>query len=117
MHAIMHHASLPPPDPSAPGMFRCAAPGFIAGFLREAGLRDTVEKEVTGKVSFDSPSHYWAMMMEVAAPVVSAMSKLDEATRDKIKARCLCPAASSAPDDGRVTLLRLQRPRYFRAAK
>jgi ubiquinone/menaquinone biosynthesis C-methylase UbiE len=100
MHTIMHHASLPPPDPAAPGMFRCAAPGFIAGLFREAGLRDTVEKEITGKVSFDSPSHYWSMMMEVAAPVVSAMSKLDEATREKIKADVF---AQLRQPDGRVT--------------
>lgn len=83
--SIQRHATLPPPVPGAPGMFRCAAPGLIAGLLRDAGLQDVTEKEIHGKVNYESPDHYWSMMMEVAAPVVAAMSKLDEPTRMKIK--------------------------------
>jgi ubiquinone/menaquinone biosynthesis C-methylase UbiE len=86
MHPIMHHGSLPAPDPLAPGMFRCAAPGMIAGLLREAGLQDVTDREIFGQVTFDHPEQYWSMMMEVAAPVVAAMSKLDESTRAVIKA-------------------------------
>jgi SAM-dependent methyltransferase len=89
MGAIDRHAPLPPPVPGAPGMFRCAAPGMIAGLLRTAGLDQVTEKEIFGQVTYESPDQYWGMMMEVAAPVVNAMSKVDEPTRARIKADVL----------------------------
>jgi ubiquinone/menaquinone biosynthesis C-methylase UbiE len=85
MGAIERHATLPAPVPGAPGMFRCAAPGLIAGLLREAGLDQVTENEIHGQVTYDSPDQYWTMMMDVAAPVVAAMSKVDESARTRIK--------------------------------
>lgn len=86
MGAISRHVTLPAPVPGAPGMFRCAAPGLPAGLLREAGLGRVTEKEISGQVVFESLEQYWTMMMEVAAPVVAALSKVDEPTRARIKA-------------------------------
>lgn len=85
MGAIQPHVALPPPMPGAPGIFRCAAPGLIAGFFREAGLIQITEQEITGQVTFESADQYWTMMLEVAAPVVTSMSKADEPTRARIK--------------------------------
>lgn len=85
MAAIQRQAAPPPPVPGAPGMFRCAALGLVAGLLRDAGLRNVTEKEIVGKVAYESADQYWTMMMEVAAPVVAAMSKVDESTRARIK--------------------------------
>jgi ubiquinone/menaquinone biosynthesis C-methylase UbiE len=101
MGAIDRHAPQPPPVPGAPGMFRCAAPGLIAGLLREAGLGQVTEKEILEQVTYESPEQYWTMMMEVAAPVVAAMSKVDEPTRARIKADVL---AALARPGGSVTL-------------
>jgi ubiquinone/menaquinone biosynthesis C-methylase UbiE len=86
MGAIQRHTAVPPPVAGAPGMFRCAAPDLIAGFLRSAGLVRVTEKEIVEKVSYESADQYWTMMMEVAAPVVAIMSKSEEQTRVKIKA-------------------------------
>lgn len=86
MGAIQRHVTLPPPVPGAPGMFRCAAPGLIAGFLREAGLVGITEKDLPGQLAYESAEQYWTMMMEVAAPVVAAMSQADEPARANIKA-------------------------------
>ena len=86
MGAIQRHVSLPPPVPGAPGMFRCAAPGMIAGFLREAGLVGITEKDLPGQLAYESADQYWTMMMEVAAPVVAAMNQADEPARARIKA-------------------------------
>ncbi len=101
MGAIDRSAPLPPPVPGAPGMFRCAAPGLIAGLLRAAGLGQVTEKEIPGKVAYESPEQYWTMMMEVAAPVVAAMSKVDEPTRARIKADVLAALPRSG---GGITL-------------
>ncbi len=86
MGAIQRHVSLPPPVPGAPGMFRCAAPGMIAGFLREAGLVGITEKDIPGRLTYESADQYWTMMMDVAAPVVAAMSQADEPARARIQA-------------------------------
>ncbi|HZZ20932.1 MAG TPA: methyltransferase domain-containing protein [Opitutaceae bacterium] len=86
MAAVHHNIAMPAPAPGAPGMFRCAAPGLIAGFFGDAGMVGVSERMVTGKVTYESADHYWNMMMEVAAPAVAAMSGADEAARARVKA-------------------------------
>lgn len=85
MAAIHRHVSLPDPVPGAPGMFRCAPKGLIAGLLGDAGLSRVKEKEIAGQVVYDSADQYWTMMMEVAAPVVAAMTGADESIRARVK--------------------------------
>jgi ubiquinone/menaquinone biosynthesis C-methylase UbiE len=86
MGAIHRELHLPPPPPNSPSMFRCAPEGLIAGLLSGVGFEDVSEKEISGKVSYDSPDVYWTMMMEVAAPIVNAMSKAEPAGKERIKA-------------------------------
>jgi len=85
MGAIGKNIELPPPVPGAPGMFRCAQPGFLADILRKAGLKNVTETEVSGSVVYDDIENYWQMMNEVAAPVVAAMSKASDETKNKIR--------------------------------
>jgi ubiquinone/menaquinone biosynthesis C-methylase UbiE len=85
MGAVRRNVSLPAPVAGAPGMFRCAPAGLIAGLLRDAGFCGVTEKEISGQVVYDSADHYWTMMMEVAAPVVTAMSGADESIRATVK--------------------------------
>lgn len=104
MKSISQHTELPHPPPGAPGMFRCAAPGLIAGFLREAGLKDVTEKEIFHQVTYKSADEYWTMMNEVAAPVVAALSKVDDATRAKVKASVYAALQPHAGADGVVKM-------------
>jgi ubiquinone/menaquinone biosynthesis C-methylase UbiE len=85
MGNINKHMEVPTSPPGAPGMFRCAQPGFLAGLLRKAGLKNVSEREVIGKLNAGSNDQYWNFMNEVAAPVVTAMSKADATTKEKIK--------------------------------
>ena len=85
MGALNKNMQLPPPPPGAPGMFRCANPGFIAGLFQQAGLKNISEKEIAGKVHYGSNDNYWGFMNDVVAPVVAAMSRADDATKEKIK--------------------------------
>jgi len=85
MGAVQRNVSLPASVAGAPGMFRCAPAGLIAGLLRDAGFCGVTEKEISGQVVYDSADHYWTMMMEVAAPVVTAMSSADESIRATVK--------------------------------
>ena len=85
MGTITKNMELPPSPPDAPGMFRCANDGFIADLFMQAGLKNISQKEVTGKLNCKTTSVYWKVMTELAAPVVAALDKADNVTRDKIK--------------------------------
>ena len=85
MGVINKNMQLPPPAAGAPGMFRCAAPGYISNLMVKSGFADIQEQPVYGKVSYADFDELWHMMNEVAAPVVGALSKADDAMRTKIK--------------------------------
>jgi ubiquinone/menaquinone biosynthesis C-methylase UbiE len=98
MQNIKKHIDAPVPPPGAPGMFRCAEPGLIAGLFRAAGLRDVREAEVASTASFGSPERYWDMMTEVAAPFVAALSTADAAAVAAIKADVIAAMTARHPD-------------------
>ncbi|QNH61186.1 class I SAM-dependent methyltransferase [Hymenobacter sediminicola] len=110
MSTINRNMQLPAPPPGAPGMFRCGSPGFLADLFRKAGLKNVTEKEVTGTLNCGTNDNYWNFMNEVAAPVVFALSKADEATRDKIKQEVFAlvdqklPGKNTALDYGTVVV-------------
>ncbi|GGA75627.1 methyltransferase [Flavobacterium palustre] len=82
---INKNMGLTPPPEGAPGMFRCAKPGFLADIFKEAGLKNVSETEVAGAVNCGTAETYWDMMTEIAAPFVAALSNADDAMRAKIK--------------------------------
>ncbi|MBD2715398.1 class I SAM-dependent methyltransferase [Microvirga sp. STR05] len=110
MSTINRNMQLPAPPPGAPGMFRCGSPGFLADLFRQAGLKDVTEKEVTGTLNCGTNDNYWNFMNEVAAPVVFALSKADEATKDKIQQEVFAlvdqklPGKNTALDYGTVVV-------------
>jgi ubiquinone/menaquinone biosynthesis C-methylase UbiE len=95
MGTIAKHVEMPAPPPGSPGLFRCAAAGYMAGVFRDAGLKNVTEKEVGAPVQFDSPDEYFTFMNEIAAPVVAGITKADEPTRARIKEAVLGLAAQN----------------------
>jgi ubiquinone/menaquinone biosynthesis C-methylase UbiE len=85
MGAINKNMQLPPPPAGAPGMFRCAKESTVPELFERAGLKNITVKEVTGKLNCKTADVYWSVMTELAAPVVAALGKADEAMREKIK--------------------------------
>jgi ubiquinone/menaquinone biosynthesis C-methylase UbiE len=96
MSTIAKHVEMPGLPPGSPGLFRCAAAGYMAGIFREAGLKNVTEKEVGAPVQFDSPEEYFTFMNEIAAPVVAGLAKADESKRAQIKKIVLGLAAQSS---------------------
>ena len=96
MDTIGRHVNLPKPPPGSPGLFRCAAPGYMAGIFREAGLRNVTEVEVVTPCTFADAEQYFAFMTEVAAPVVAGMALADAETRARIKAEVIHLASAEA---------------------
>ncbi len=81
---INRNLDITPPPPGAPGMFRCAERGLIAGLFRKAGMLEVSEMEIKSELSFNDLESYWTMMTEVAAPFVAALSKASESQYEKI---------------------------------
>ena len=79
-------------------MFRCAESGLIQGLFQQAGLKNISEIEVNGKLKCGTTDVYWSMMTEVAAPVVAALSKADDATKEKIKREVYQLVTEKYPD-------------------
>ena len=96
MTTIAKHVEMPAPPTGAPGLFRCAAAGYMAGVFRDAGLKNVTEKEVGVPVQFDSPEQYFTFMNEIAPPVVAGLTKADDPTRAQIKKMVLGLAAQSS---------------------
>ncbi|CAN5234003.1 methyltransferase domain-containing protein [soil metagenome] len=85
MNSIHKYIELPAAIPGAPGMFRCAAKGFMADLFSNAGLKNIAVTEVAGKLHCGDAEGYWNFMNEVAGPVAAALSKVDEQVKATIK--------------------------------
>ena len=76
LEAIKQVVELPPPDPTAPGIFRLAKPGDLSGLLQEAGFTDVAEQEFLAEWSYASTEEYYTSLTELAAPIQNLMAKL-----------------------------------------
>ncbi len=102
MAAIKQVVELPPPDPTAPGIFRLAKAGELAGILREAGLTDVAEQEFLAEWSYESTEQYYNSLMDIAAPIQNLMAKLSQAQQQRVK-RLILEGASHYQRGGRVS--------------
>ncbi len=102
MAAIKQVVELPPPDPTAPGIFRLAKAGELAGILREAGLTDVAEQEFLAEWSYESTEQYYSSLMDIAAPIQNLMAKLSQAQQQRVK-RLILEGASHYQRGGRVS--------------
>ncbi len=85
MGTIAKNMEIPQPPPGSPGMFRCSKPGLMKDIFEQAGFKNITEQEVLTQLNAGTAETYWNMMTEVGAPIVAALSKADEPTRQKIK--------------------------------
>ncbi len=101
MQAIATEASVAPPDPDGPNMFRCAAPGYVTALYERAGLRDLVEWDVGVELVTRSPEEYWEMISEHVSLAVAALQQVDEPARERIRANAVANV-SAFEQDGSV---------------
>jgi ubiquinone/menaquinone biosynthesis C-methylase UbiE len=85
LNVLNNNMELPKTPAGAPGLYRCAAPGLVAGLLHKAGFKHITESEVTGTLNADRIDVYWIFMTEVVSVVVTALSKADNVIKAKIK--------------------------------
>jgi SAM-dependent methyltransferase len=108
MQAIAAEAMLAPADPDGPGMFRCAAPGYVGALYEAAGLREVAEWDVGVELVTRSPAQYWEMISEHVSLAVAALAQVGEPARDRI-AKAVIARASAYEQDGQVRIPGLAR--------
>ena len=86
---IKQFIELPPPDPSAPGIFRLAKPGDLASMLQHAGFADISEQEFLGDVRFPAAEDYFSSLMDIAAPIQNLWTKLTSPQQGEARQRIL----------------------------
>jgi SAM-dependent methyltransferase len=101
MQAIASEAVVTPPDPDGPGMFRCAAPGYVTALYEGAGLRDVAEWDVDVELVTQSPEEYWEMISEHVSLAVAALQQVDEPARERIRTQAVA-TVSAFQKDGEV---------------
>jgi enediyne biosynthesis protein CalE5 len=90
MEAVKKVVELPPPDPAAPGIFRLAKPGDLAGILQQAGL------------VYASAEEYYTSLVEIAAPIQNLMDTLSAPQIQEVK-RLIIQAGTQYQRGNRVT--------------
>ena len=103
MQAIATEVVLTPPDPDGPNMFRCAAPRYVSDLYEAAGLHDVAEWDVGVELVTRSPAEYWEMISEHVSLAVAALQQVDEAARERIRARVIA-GVSAFEEDGKVRI-------------
>ena len=79
--------AMPPPDPTAPGVFRLAPPGELERVVAAAGFSHIVIETRPLMLSYASLDEYWQIQTELAAPLRAAIAALsaDDIARLKVK--------------------------------
>jgi len=102
MEAIKSVVELPTPDPTAPGIFRLAKPGDLAGMLQQNGLVDVTDQEFLAEWSYVSADEYYTSLMEIAAPIQNFMAKLSAPQIQEVR-RLITQAATQYQRGNRIT--------------
>lgn len=97
--AVADFVPMPPPDPSAPGVFRLAPPGELERVLAAAGFHDIVVERRPLTFTFASPEEYWAIQSELTTPLRAAMATLDPPALGRLKTAVLAAVARHVVDD------------------
>jgi ubiquinone/menaquinone biosynthesis C-methylase UbiE len=102
MEAIKSVVELPPPDPTAPGIFRLAKPGDLAGMLQQAGLVDVTDQEFLAERSYASAEEYYTSLLEIAAPIQNLMATLSAPQEQEVR-HLITQAATQYQRGNRIT--------------
>ena len=85
--ALGEFVTLPPPDPTAPGVFRLAPPGELERVLKAGGFSNIAIESRPMTMTYSSLEEYWEIQTDLAAPLRGALASLSAAKIDQLKAK------------------------------
>jgi ubiquinone/menaquinone biosynthesis C-methylase UbiE len=84
-NVMSRHVEATPADPDAPGAFRFAEPGKLAGIIRTAGAVDVRERVLKFDIAAPiSPQEFWEMRSGTSETLRTKLTKLSETERSEI---------------------------------
>ncbi|MDH5668928.1 MAG: methyltransferase domain-containing protein [Nitrospira sp.] len=86
---VKQFIELPPPDPTAPGIFRLAKPGDLAKMLQDVGLDSIAEEEFLAEVHLPSGDEYYESLMDIAAPIQNVFARLSDQQKTEARRRII----------------------------
>jgi len=86
---IKQFIELPPPDPTAPGIFRLAKQGDLAMMLQDAGFGSIMEEEFLGDINLPSGEEYYESLMDIAAPIQNLFARLSDQQKTEARHRII----------------------------
>ena len=78
---------LPPPDPTAPGVFRLAPPGELERVLKAGGFSTVAVEARPLMLTYASLDEYWEIQTALAAPLRAALASLSADKIAQLKAK------------------------------
>ena len=79
--------ALPPPDPTAPGVFRLAPPGELERVLKAGGFSSVAVEARPITLTYGSLEEYWQIQTDLAAPLRGAIASLSPDKIQQLKAK------------------------------
>jgi len=89
MAAVKQVIDVPPADAAAPGIFRLAKTGELAGMVEAAGLENVSDHEFLAERTYESAEQYYTSLTEIAAPIQNLMAPLSAPQRQEVERRIL----------------------------
>ncbi len=87
---ISRHLETPPADADAPGAFRFAESGKLAGLLKQAGARDVTEEVLKFHIAAPiSPAEFWTMRSKTSETLQAKLAKVTEEKKAEIATEVL----------------------------
>jgi ubiquinone/menaquinone biosynthesis C-methylase UbiE len=84
--SLVEHGHIPPPDPSAPGVFTLASPERIETLVRGAGFGEVRTEEVGVLFTVPDIEEYLSMTADTAGPLGLVLRGLPDAARAEVGA-------------------------------
>ena len=83
---LIERGHVPPPGPGAPGILALADTHRLRALFGEAGFPEPQIEEVDFRFTYAGEDDYWDFLIRVAGAISMVLGKLDEQTRDAVRA-------------------------------
>jgi SAM-dependent methyltransferase len=101
---LVQRGHVPPPDPTAPGIFALGMPERIRELVTGAGFPDPEIEEITFAFQYADDDDLWDALVSLAGPLARAVNALPEDEREATRAAITENVSSFKGDDGSYTV-------------
>jgi SAM-dependent methyltransferase len=101
---LVQRGHVPPPDPTAPGIFALGMPERIRELVTGAGFADPEIEEIAFAFHYADDDDLWDALVSLAGPLARVVNALPDEERAATRAAILENVATFRADDGSYTV-------------